>query len=47
MTWKEFKDILEKKGVTDNMELSYIDIMGHDKIGVEIHDDYFIVQSSW
>ncbi len=26
MTWKEFKDIVEAKNVTDDMELNYIDV---------------------
>ena len=31
MTWKEFKDQVEEKGVQDEMEISFIDYNGYEK----------------
>ena len=30
MTWKELKDETESKGVTDNMDIDYIDISNYE-----------------
>jgi hypothetical protein len=39
MTWKEFKDEVEKQGVTDDMEVHYIDIGFGDAAYLNIEID--------
>jgi hypothetical protein len=34
MNWKQFKEEVEKAGVTDEDEISYIDVSGYDTITV-------------
>jgi hypothetical protein len=36
MTWKEFKDAVEKEGVKDEMKIEYIDWDGYEELGVII-----------
>lgn len=38
MTWKEFKEVVEAKGVTDDMEIWYIDL------DEDITSDVIVVQ---
>jgi len=42
MTWKEFKEEVEKAGVMDDMRIDFIDVHG-DEIEVKIKDDTFSV----
>ncbi len=47
MTWKEFKNIIEEQGVTDETELDYIDWNGYNSNPeVIIHKEYGEVQIS-
>ncbi len=40
MTWKEFKETVESKGVKDNMTVDYIDFStGWGEVDVNIDDD--------
>lgn len=39
LTWKEFKELAEKKGVTDDMKIDYIDISYPTDIDVRIGTD--------
>lgn len=39
MKWKEIKELMEKKGVTDDMEMNYIDIMFSEEFFVILEDD--------
>ena len=34
MTWKEFKDTVEARGIHDESEIEYIDISGIDAAGL-------------
>lgn len=47
MNWKEFKNCIESKGITDDMIITNIDInldmYGYDEIDVEIDGDEFEV----
>jgi len=39
MTWAEFKKAVEAKGITDNMQVLYIDIRHDTEIEVETLED--------
>ncbi len=39
MTWKEVKEKIEAGGVTDDMEMWYIDISFDDELSVNPEDD--------
>jgi hypothetical protein len=42
LTWKQFKDAVEKNGVSDDMEISYIDThapMHADDVEVVVDDE--------
>lgn len=44
MNWKEFKDYVECEGVTDSMDIDYIDITRLDiTLKVSIHGNEFSV----
>jgi hypothetical protein len=46
MNWKEFKEFIEKQGVTDEMDVDYIDVNGYESaedMDVEIDDTEFNV----
>lgn len=39
MTWKEFKEALESEGVTDDMEIDYIDVTEPYGVSITVYDD--------
>lgn len=39
MTWKEFKEKVEEQGVTDNMEMAYIDCDDQEDVHVQYPPD--------
>lgn len=45
MNWKRFKELVEEAGVTDEMEISWIDVgMDYDnELTIGIDDEYFTV----
>jgi hypothetical protein len=42
MTWKEFKNHVEESGVTDDMEISFMDIVaGDEEVYIEKDKNHF------
>ena len=47
MTWKEFKEEVEKQGVKDEDIIGMIDLIGNiDKISVEKEEDEFFIHNA-
>jgi len=50
MTWGEFKELVESKGVKDHHKISYIDV-GSDLLAdnvdvrTDLHDGYFYIEN--
>lgn len=41
MTWKEFKEFVESKGVTDDYEVGNVGESRAERVVIDIDDDYY------